>query len=101
MSEDLTFAEEELYEDMYDDTIGLDDFVDDDEGVLESFLIIGITMSLMFLLWWRQRVQAQNQVGNNGNPGQAGQNNQQQGQPPPGAAPADGFPGWAAGGFGI
>lgn len=88
---------------MYDDTIGDEEGDFDDGGVLESVLIIGVMTALVFLLWWRQRIQqahAQREE----------ERRRAQGLPPqqPAAAaavnrgdPAAGFPAWAAGGMGL
>lgn len=103
LSEEGFFADEELYDDLYDDTAGIEEY--DEEGVVESVLIIGVTAALMFLLWWRQRAQhraAENQQAGQANQqGQPQQQQQQQQAAAGGLGPVDGFPGWAAGGFGI
>ncbi|GKU05004.1 hrd3-protein [Fusarium langsethiae] len=54
--------DEEYYNggDLYDGAIG-DGQDTEDDGVVESILIIGITFSLVFLLWWRQRLQQAHQ----------------------------------------
>jgi SEL1 protein len=50
------YPDEDIYADeLYDDDYVEGDF--DDDGVVESILIIGIMMTLVFLLWWRQRIQ--------------------------------------------
>ncbi|OAQ83265.1 ubiquitin-protein ligase Sel1/Ubx2 [Purpureocillium lilacinum] len=100
LEDDNIYYEDELNNDnMYEGTIGAGDEDFDDGGVVESVVIIGITMALVFLLWWRQRIQqahAQAEEERRRNQGQGG-------HPPPGN-PADGgdaFRGWAAGGEGI
>ena len=105
------FIEEDAYydydegvylDDLYDDTIGdgEGDFIDDG-GVLESVLIIGVMTALVFLLWWRQRIQqahAQREEERRREQGLPPQQPPPQGNRP---NPADGFPGWAAGGMGM
>lgn len=79
---------------MFDGTLG-DDEEDILDGVVESTLIIGITLALVLLLWWRQRMQqqhAQNVEGERQN------QRQQQGNP---INPEDAFPAWAGGGMGL
>ena len=100
LEDDNIYYEDELNNDnMYEGTIGAGDEDFDDGGVVESVVIIGITMALVFLLWWRQRIQqaqAQAEEERRRNQGQGG-------HPPPGN-PADGgdaFRGWAAGGVGL
>jgi SEL1 protein len=86
--------DEEYLDDMYDGTLG-DDNEDILDGVVESTLIIGITLALVLLLWWRQRMQqqhAQNVEGERQN------QRQQQGNP---MNPEDAFPAWAGGGMGL
>ncbi|KAG6320154.1 hypothetical protein E4U22_003679 [Claviceps purpurea] len=56
------YEEEDLYSDYMDEPMdegGDEDFLDGG-GVMESFLIIGVTMSLVMLLWYRQRMQQAN-----------------------------------------
>ena len=93
--------EDYYQENMYDGTLGDDDDFDD-AGLLESLLIIGITMSLVLLLWWRQRMQqahAQDDA--------AQRRDQGLPQRQPAAAGAnqlngdEAFWGWAAGGIGL
>ncbi|KFH45503.1 hypothetical protein ACRE_036940 [Hapsidospora chrysogenum ATCC 11550] len=90
--------EDDMYaDDLYDDTIGGGEGDFDEGGVLESVLIIGVMTVLIFLLWWRQRIQqahAQREE----------ERRREQGlpprQPPPaGPNPEDGFAQWAAGGI--
>ncbi|KAL3958864.1 hypothetical protein ACCO45_007026 [Purpureocillium lilacinum] len=58
LEDDNIYYEDELNNDnMYEGTIGAGDEDFDDGGVVESVVIIGITMALVFLLWWRQRIQ--------------------------------------------
>lgn len=86
--------EDDYLDDMYDGTLG-DDDEDILDGVVESTLIIGITLALVLLLWWRQRMQqqhAQNVEGERQN------QRQQQGNP---INPEDAFPAWAGGGMGL
>jgi SEL1 protein len=61
-TEGQVFDDEEYYNggDLYDGALG-DGQNSDDDGVVESILIIGITFSLVFLLWWRQRLQQAHQ----------------------------------------
>lgn len=94
------YDDEFFADDIYDDTIGNGEAFDEDDGVLESILIIGITMSLVFLLWWRQRMQQAHAQAED-------RRRREQGLPPrppaenPQNGAADGFPGWAAGGMGL
>lgn len=73
----------------------------DDGGIVESFLIIGITMTLVLLLWWRQRLQQQHAQREDD------ARRREQGLPPRVLPPVQGqpgnpgFPGWAGGGFGL
>jgi SEL1 protein len=86
--------DDDYLDDMYDGTLG-DDDEDILDGVVESTLIIGITLALVLLLWWRQRMQqqhAQNVEGERQN------QRQQQGNP---INPEDAFPAWAGGGMGL
>lgn len=86
--------EDEYYDDIYDGTIG-DDAEDILDGVIESALIIGITLALVLLLWWRQRMQQQHVQNNEGA-------RQDQRQPQGNAVnPEDAFPAWAGGGMGL
>lgn len=100
--------DEALYAEYMDDTLDVDDdgYLDAG-GIVESILIIGVTFSLVLLLWYRQRMQqAHAQAEDVRQQGQGQQQQQQQQQPPPGppgnpANPFDGFGGWAAGGMGL
>lgn len=71
----------------------------DDAGVMESLLIIGITVCLVFLLWWRQRMQQAHAQAEDarrreqGLPPRQAQDNRGEG--------GDAFPAWAAGGLGL
>lgn len=86
--------EDDYLDDMYDGTLG-DDDEDILDGVVESTLIIGITLALVLLLWWRQRMQQQHAQ----NVEEERQNQrQQQGNP---INPEDAFPAWAGGGMGL
>ncbi|KAK8927503.1 hypothetical protein H634G_05234 [Metarhizium anisopliae BRIP 53293] len=113
MKDDQYYDDEALYGDYMDDDtldVGDDDYLDAG-GVVESILIVGITFSLVLLLWYRQRMQqayAQAEEARRQGQGQGqGQGQQAQAQQPiPGPAgnPAnrfDGFGGWAAGGMGL
>jgi SEL1 protein len=88
--------------DYYDEDVyeGHEDGDFDDAGVVESLLIIGITVSLVFLLWWRQRMQQAHAQAEDAR-------RQQQGLPPrqgqgAGVDGGDGgFQPWAAGGIGL
>lgn len=100
LEDDGLVYEDEFYEDdMYDGAIatGEDEF--DDSGVVESLLIIGITLALVFLLWWRQRMQQAH--------AQAEEARRREQGLPPHQPPAnrvdqpDPFAGWAAGGQGL
>lgn len=83
LQDDGTLYDDEYFDDYYD-TIGMDNDGYEDDGVVEGILIIGITVSLVFLLWWRQRIQQAN--------GQADEaRRREQGlQPQPPAAPPHG-----------
>ncbi|KAG5928428.1 hypothetical protein E4U53_002671, partial [Claviceps sorghi] len=117
--DDQYYDDEALYSDYMDDTMdvgGEEDFLDAG-GVLESVLIIGVTMSLVLLLWYRQRMQqahGQAQADNNiagheqANPAARRQPGDGPGLQPPAAAaaaggnpanPFDGLAGWAGGGM--
>lgn len=100
IQDDGLVYEEEYYEDdMYDGAIASDEGDFDDGGVIESLLIIGITMSLVFLLWWRQRMQQAH--------AQAEEARRREEGLPPHQPQAnrpdlgDAFAGWAAGGQGL
>ncbi|KAI9171772.1 Protein sel-1 [Paramyrothecium foliicola] len=85
----------------YDDDVygGHEEDEFDDAGVVESLLIIGITVSLVFLLWWRQRMQQAHAQAEDarrqdqGLPPRQGQENR--------GDAGDAFPAWAAGGIGL
>ncbi|KAG5989986.1 hypothetical protein E4U43_004390 [Claviceps pusilla] len=119
--DDQYYDDEDLYSDYMDDTMdvgGEEDFLDAG-GLVESFLIIGVTMSLVLLLWYRQRMQqaqAQAQPDNDNvrheqpNPAAQQQQQQQPNPPPPGPAaagganpenPFDELAGWAGGGMAL
>jgi SEL1 protein len=87
--------DDEYFDDIYEGTIG-DDGEDILDGVIESTLIIGITLALVLLLWWRQRMQQQHAQDVEGA-------RQDQRQQPQGNAvnPEDAFPAWAGGGMGL
>jgi SEL1 protein len=80
-----------------------DGFYDDDDGIIESFIIIGLAATLVFLVYYRQQRQLQHRQG------QAARA-QQAGQPVPQGAGEDrgvfpdpndpAFAQWAAGGVG-
>ncbi|KAH7273688.1 hypothetical protein B0J15DRAFT_107511 [Fusarium solani] len=93
--------DEEYYagEDLYDGALGSGEGAGDDDGIMESLLIVGITFSLVFLLWWRQRLQQAHQEGED-----ARRRNLE--GLPPNPRPENGrdgpdFAGWAAGGVGL
>lgn len=44
-------------ENLYDDPLSHGEGLNEDDGVMDSFLIIAITFTIVFLLWWRQRLQ--------------------------------------------
>lgn len=112
--------EDDVYlDDLYDDTIGGggNEGDLDEGGLVESLLIIGVMGALVFLLWWRQRIQQahaqrheeqqrqQQQMHNEQyqqqqQQAQQAQQAQQQAQQGD-VRPDDPFPGWAAGGLGI
>ena len=101
IQEDAYYAyEDEAYVDeLYDDTIdgGEGDF--EEGGVLESVLIIGVMTALVFLLWWRQRIQqahAQREEERRREQGQPPRPPQHQGNGP---NPENGFAQWVAGGM--
>lgn len=107
-SGDYDFYDDDVYmDDYYDDTIGGNEYGDDfdDGGVIESVLILGVMTALVFLLWWRQRMQqahAQREE----------ERRREQGLPPrhvpqgapagrPNPADANGFAPWAAAPVGL
>jgi SEL1 protein len=85
-------------DDLYDDTIdgSIDGF--DEGGVVESALIISLMAALVFLLWWRQRIQQAHAEAEEARRREQGLPHQ-----PPAARvnPPDAFQGWAAGGNGL
>ena len=87
-------------EDYYDDTISGNEYGDDfDEGgVVESVLILGVMTALVFLLWWRQRMQQAHAQREEELRRDQGLPPRQipQGAPPGRPNPADGFAPWAA-----
>lgn len=97
--EDDEIYDEYYVDEYYDDAVAEGDGVLEEGGIVESFLIIGITVCLVLLLWWRQRVQQQN-----AQPDANQRQNQGQGLGLGNAANnpgANAFPGWAAGGVGL
>ncbi|KAH8734922.1 hypothetical protein BGZ61DRAFT_343694 [Ilyonectria robusta] len=91
--------EDEFYnaEGLYDDTLASGDVLNEDDGIVESFLIIGITLCLVLLLWWRQRLQQVHMQ-------EEDNRRREQGLPPNPArenAAGEGFAEWAAGGGGL
>lgn len=92
--------EDEVYaDDLYDDTIGGGEGDFEEGGVIESILIIGVMTALIFLLWWRQRMQQAHAA-------REAERRREQGLPPQDPQvnrpnPEDGFPAWAAGGIGL
>ncbi|KAF4465504.1 HRD3-involved in degradation of Hmg2p [Fusarium albosuccineum] len=100
LQDDGLIYDEEFYagDDLYDGALGGGDGTGEDDGVLESILIIGITISLVFLLWWRQRLQQAHQQAEDVRRGEQGL--------PPNPRADNGregpdFAGWAAGGVGL
>jgi len=95
LREDNQYYEEEHYTggDLYDGALGDGQGTDDDDGVLESVLIIGVTFSLVFLLWWRQRLQQAHQQAEDAR-------RREQGLPPNPRldGPGPDFAGWGAAG---
>ncbi|KAI5467283.1 hypothetical protein BGZ63DRAFT_346511 [Mariannaea sp. PMI_226] len=94
--EALEYDEEFYSDNLYDDPLGGEGMSEDD-GILESFLIIGVTFALVFLLWWRQRLQQRHLQQ------QEEMRRQEQGLPPNpprdnGREGAEAFGEWAAGG---
>jgi len=113
---------EDAYEDYYDDAITgsdgepmRDELADELDGILDSFLLLSLVGSIMFLLWYRaQRIQAHRQAQEH-----AAQQQEQQ-QRPAGVGPGAGgippaehpqapafppgrdanFPPWGVGGVG-
>ena len=100
----MEYEDESFMDEYYDNTMEGDEgaFFDED-GLIESLLIVGITMSLVLLIWWRNRIQ---RGGNNGNQGQDQHQEDvpgQQAQPQQnnGRNPGDLFGAWAANGMGF
>lgn len=99
LQDDNLFYDDALYDDFYDDNgAGLEDGEESEvrDTVLESVLIASVAMSLMFLVWWRQRMQ---QIR-----GEAEEDARRDARPVannPALGQIEGFPAWAAGGFGI
>lgn len=89
---------DEHYRDsIYDGTIGSGEEYDEDSGLVESLLIIVISLSLVALLWWRQRLQEAHAQAEEAR-------RREQGLPPAPPredAAAAAFRGWAAGGIGL
>lgn len=85
------YYEDDLYsDDLYDDGyVGEGDF--DEDGVVESVLIIGIMTTLVFLLWWRQRIQQQAEAARR----------REQGLPPRQPGVEDNFRQWVGAGIGL
>ncbi|KAK5992758.1 Suppressor of lin-12-like protein 1 [Cladobotryum mycophilum] len=78
LQEDNLVYEQDYFDDMYDGTLGAGEELLDG-GVIESLLIIGITMTLVLLLWWRGRMQQQHARNNEDGRGEQGQQGGQQG----------------------
>ena len=99
LQDDNLYYDDALYDDFYDDNGGgLEDSEESEvrDTVLESVLIASVAMSLMFLVWWRQRMQ---QIR-----GEADEDARRDVRPVannPALGQIEGFPAWAAGGFGI
>ncbi|KOS19164.1 Protein sel-1 -like protein 1 [Escovopsis weberi] len=112
LQEDGLIFEQDYFDDMYDgQTLGGEDDLMEG-GLVESVLIVGITMSLLLLLWWRGRMQQRqqqqqqqaqrNQQQPHGRNDDARRNQGQQGrQGQDDFNPNDPFPAWAAGGLGF
>ncbi|KAF7560906.1 hypothetical protein G7046_g3233 [Stylonectria norvegica] len=97
-NDNLRYADEFDADGGYEDTIGTGDAEIDEDGIFESFLIIGITGVLIFLLYWRQRMQQRHLQAEDAR-------RREEGLPPrvpaENARPAgDGPPGWPAVGHG-
>lgn len=91
------YYDEDIYADeLYDDTYVGGDGDFDDDGVVESILIIAIMMTLVFLLWWRQRIQ---RLAEDARRREQGLPPQPQPQNRPNAD--NDFRAWAAGGLGM
>jgi len=97
-ADDYIYDEDGYYDDYFDDTMGGGDGEYDDAGIVESVLILGVMTALIFLLWWRQRLQQAHAQ-------REDERRREQGLPPmpPPAqpAPGNGFAGWAGGGMGL
>ena len=97
--------EEGLYDNVYDDTITGGDMYDDvydDDGLSDNFLIIGVVLALMLLLYYRQ-VRQQRHDEQQGRRGQQAGDQGQDGQNDRGVFPGPGDPNvanWMAGGIG-
>ncbi|KND91269.1 Protein sel-1 [Tolypocladium ophioglossoides CBS 100239] len=94
--DNLLYEDEAHVRDAFEGTNGAGEEGHDDDGVLESILIIGITMALVCLLWWRQRMQqvhAQEEDRRRNQPVRLPQGNQ--------GDHANAFREWAAGGIGL
>lgn len=55
--QDDTQYYDEVYDDLYDDTMPGGDPLDFDDGVMESFIILGLAAALVFLVMYRQQRQ--------------------------------------------
>ncbi|KAH6900239.1 hypothetical protein B0T10DRAFT_20691 [Thelonectria olida] len=100
MDDTIQYEEDTYVDNLYDDPLGNGDGLNEDDGVMDSFLIIGVTFGLFLLLWWRQRLQQRHAEQ------QEAIRRQQQGLPPDpprdnGRDAAEGFAEWAAGGAGL
>ena len=111
LEDDNLYYEDDMYggggegddDDVFEGTIGAGEGDVDDGGVLESIVIIGVTMALVFLVWWRQRMQqahAEAEEERRRNQGQAAAGAHQPAANRGGDG-ADAFGAWAAGGVGL
>ncbi|CAM1504087.1 Fc.00g016780.m01.CDS01 [Cosmosporella sp. VM-42] len=93
----LAYDEEYYTDDIFDGTMGNGEALNDDDGAIESLLIITITLALGLLLYYRQRMQQAHQE-------REERRRLDQGLPPrPEARPevGDGFQAWVGGGLGL
>ncbi|SPO02187.1 related to HRD3 - involved in degradation of Hmg2p [Cephalotrichum gorgonifer] len=106
IQDDGLYYEEGLYDDIFDDTIGDHEHELDDEAGVELLFILGISMLLAGLLYYRQFRQQQarrNEVAQAQAQDQGQGAQREQGQQDRGVFPAPGDPevvNWAAGGVG-
>lgn len=95
----LVYDEEYYNDDIFDGTMGNGEGGEDD-GALESLLIIAITLALGLLLYYRQRVQQAHQEAEDARRREQGlpPREQPENRPPEGVDP---FQAWAGGGLGL